>query len=71
MFCYFKRSSKGNNASLSSFAGSPGYAAMSLLLGGLVDSMGPAKALFILTLISLPVIYLYWIIFKNDRKTTS
>ena len=55
-------------ASLNSFAGSLGYAGMSLVLGGLADRMGPAKALFILTLIGLPTVYLYWIIFRSDRK---
>ena len=64
----FSDHQRATMASLNSFGGSLGYAGMSLVLGGLADAMGPAKALFILTLISLPVIYLYWIIFRNDRK---
>jgi len=64
----FTNHQRATMASLNSFAGSLGYAGMSLVLGGLADRMGPAKALFILTLIGLPVIYLYWIIFKSDRK---
>lgn len=64
----FTNHQRATMASLNSFGGSLGYAVMSLLLGGLADRMGPAKALFILTLIGLPVIYLYWIIFKSDRK---
>jgi MFS family permease len=64
----FASNQRATMASLNSFAGSLGYAGMSLVLGGLADRMGPSRALFILTLISLPVIYLYWIIFKDDRK---
>lgn len=66
----FTNHQRATMASLNSFGGSLGYAVMSLLLGGLADAMGPAKALFILTLIGLPVIYLYWVIFKNDHKAT-
>lgn len=55
-------------SSLNSFGGSLGFAIMSLLLGGLADFMGPAKALIVLTIIGLPVIYLYWLLFHNDRK---
>jgi len=66
----FTNHQRATMASLNSFGGSLGYAGMSLVLGGLADRMGPAKALFILTLISLPVIYLYWIIFKTDRRLT-
>ena len=64
----FASNQRATMASLNSFAGSLGYAGMSLVLGGLADRMGPSRALFILTLISLPVIYIYWIIFKDDRK---
>lgn len=56
--------------SLNSFGGSLGYALMSLVLGGLADVFGPAKALLVLTIIGLPTIYLYWILFRNDRKIT-
>jgi len=64
----FSDHQRATMASLNSFAGSLGYAGMSLVLGGLADRMGPAKALFILTLIGLPTVYLYWIIFRSDRK---
>ena len=64
----FTNHQRATMASLNSFGGSIGYAAMSILLGRMADTMGPAKALFILTLIGLPVIYLYWIIFRYDRK---
>lgn len=55
-------------SSLNSLGGSVGFAIMSLVLGGLADAMGPAKALIILTILSLPVTYLYYLLFKNDRK---
>lgn len=64
----FTSHQRATMASLNSFAGSLGYAATSLLLGGLADTLGPAKALFIFTLLSLPVIYFYWKIFKDDRE---
>jgi MFS family permease len=64
----FANHQRATMASLNSFAGSLGYAGMSLVLGGLADAMGPAKALLILTLMSLPIVYIYWIIFRNDRK---
>lgn len=67
----FTNHQRATMGSLNSFGGSLGYAVMSLLLGGLADAMGPAKALFILTLISLPVVYLYWILFRNDHKIVS
>ena len=56
-------------SSLNSLGGSIGFAIMSLVLGGLADAMGPAKALIFLTVIGLPTIYLYWIIFRNDKRT--
>ena len=67
----FTNHQRATMSSLNSFGGSLGYAGMSLVLGGLADAMGPAKALFILTLIGLPVIYLYWIIFKSDQTKTA
>ncbi len=55
-------------SSLNSLGGSIGFAGMSVLLGGLADMLGPAHALIILTVISLPVIFLYWLVFRNARK---
>lgn len=67
----FSDHQRATMSSLNSLGGSIGFAAMSIFLGSLADSMGPAKALIILTLISLPIIYLYWILFKNDRKVAA
>ncbi len=55
-------------SSLNSFGGSIGFALMSVILGSLADAMDPARALLTLNIISLPVIYLYWLLFRNDRK---
>lgn len=55
-------------SSLNSLGGNVGYFIMSLVLGGLADALGPAKALIILTIISLPVIYIYWVLFRRDKK---
>lgn len=52
-------------SSLNSLGGSIGFFFMSLVLGGMADVWGPAKALFVITLISTPIMYLYWLLFKN------
>ncbi|MFH2085419.1 MAG: MFS transporter [bacterium] len=64
----FTNHQRATMSSLNSLGGSVGFAIMSVLLGGLADTWGPAKALVILTFISLPITYLYWLLFKNDRK---
>ncbi len=63
----FSDHQRATMSSLNSLGGSIGFAFMTLVLGGLADSLGPAKALIILTIIGLPVTYLYWKIFKDDR----
>jgi MFS family permease len=64
----FSNHQRATMSSLNSLGGSIGFALMSVFLGSLADTVGPAKALIILTIISLPIIYLYWLLFKNDRK---
>lgn len=64
----FSDHQRATMSSLISLGGSVGFAIMSVVLGGLADSIGPAKALVTMTIISLPIVYLYWIIFRNDRK---
>lgn len=63
----FSNHQRATMSSLNSLAGNVGFAIMALVLGGLADSFGPARALIILTMIGLPVTYLYWKIFKNDK----
>lgn len=64
----FSDHQRSTMASLNSFAGNICFAIMSLVLGGLADATNPAKALLILNIVSLPTIYLYYLLFKNDRK---
>lgn len=64
----FSDHQRATMSSLNSLGGSIGFAIMSLVLGGLADMFGPAKALIILTIIGLPTVYLYWVIFRNDSK---
>ncbi|PIR98803.1 hypothetical protein COT87_02850 [Candidatus Collierbacteria bacterium CG10_big_fil_rev_8_21_14_0_10_44_9] len=55
-------------SSLNSLVSSIGFAIMSLAIGLFADFTSPAKALFTMTLIAVPIIYLYYLLFKNDRK---
>lgn len=64
----FSNHQRATMSSLNSLGGSIGFAIMSLVLGGLADATNPAKALLILNIVSLPTIYLYYLLFKNDRK---
>lgn len=64
----FSDHQRATMSSLNSLGGSVGFFFMSLLLGGLADLMGPAKALIVMTLIGLPEILIYWILFKRDKN---
>ena len=64
----FSDHQRATMSSLNSLGGSIGFAIMSLVLGNLADAMDPAKALLTLNIISLPIIYLYWLLFKNNRE---
>jgi len=67
----FTSHQRATMSSLNSLGGSLGFAIMSVVLGGLADLFSPAKALIILTLLSLSNTYLYWLLFRNDRKISS
>ena len=64
----FSDHQRATMSSLNSLGGSLGLAGMSVLLGGLADAMSPAKALLTLNIISMPIIYLYYLLFKHSRK---
>lgn len=64
----FTTHQRATMSSLNSLGGSIGFAIMSLVLGSLADLLGPANALIILIVVGLPVVYLYWVIFKNDKE---
>lgn len=55
-------------SSLNSLVSNVGFAIMSLAIGLFADFTSPAKALFAMTLIAVPITYLYYLLFKNDRK---
>ena len=54
--------------SLNLFAGSIFFAALSIFLGSLADSYGPARALITFTLMGVPVIPLYFLLFRTDKR---
>lgn len=64
----FSDHQRSTMASLNSLVGNIVFAIMSVILGSLADAMSPAKALFILNLASMPIIYIYYQLFKNDTK---
>ncbi len=64
----FSESSRATMSSLNSLLGSGAFFLMSLFLGRMADTIGPSKALFIVTVMELPVIYIYWLVFKKDRE---
>jgi len=57
-------------SSLNSLVSNIGFAIMSVGIGVFADFTSPGNALFVITLISVPMIYLYYLLFKNDRKLT-
>lgn len=63
----FSAHQRATMGSLNSLGGSIGFAIMTLVLGNLADLFGPAQALTVLTLLGLPVVFLYWLIFKNEK----
>lgn len=67
----FSEHQRATMSSLNALGGSIGFFIMSMVLGGLADLMGPAKALFTTTAISTPIIYLYWLLFRRDRKVVA
>lgn len=64
----FSDHQRATMSSLISLGGSLGFAIMSVVLGSLADAMNPAKALLILNIISIPIIYCYWLLFHHDKK---
>ena len=64
----FSDHQRSTMASLNSFAGNICFAIMSIVLGSLADATSPAKALLILNFVSLPIIYLYYQLFKSNKE---
>jgi len=64
----FTSHQRATMSSLNSLLSSLGFALISLVVGFFADRTSPAQALFFLTLISLPIIGLYWNIFRSSRR---
>ncbi len=64
----FSDHQRATMSSLNALGGNIGFFLMSLLLGGLADNFGPARALVIMTAVELPVIYFYYLIFHAKAK---
>lgn len=67
----FSDHQRSTMASLNSLAGNIAFAIMSVVLGSLADAMSPSYALITLNLVSLPIIYLYYLLFNNNRGAKS
>mgnify|MGYP001587375953 CR=1 FL=1 len=55
-------------SSLNSLFGNVTFSIIFIVLGIFADSIGPAKALILLTLASISTTYIYYLLFKNDDK---
>ncbi len=60
----FSNYQRATMSSLNSFISSIGFAIMSIFIGMFADFTSPAKALFMITVISIPIIPIYYQIFK-------
>lgn len=57
--------------SLTSFMGSLAFGVFAVILGIFADKFGPANALLIAYIISLPTLWINWILFKDDTGVVS
>ncbi len=55
-------------ASLNSLLESIMTAVFAILIGLVGDSFGPAKALFLSQIISLVAVYMYWVVFRDEKS---
>lgn len=65
----FTNQQRATMSSLNSLGGNALFFVMSLVLGSLADNWGPAMAMFILTVIELPTIYIYWLLYKQPNRS--
>ena len=54
-------------SSLNSLMSSLGFAIMSIVIGGIADILTPARALLTFQIISLPIILVYWKLFRDSQ----
>lgn len=62
----FRSEQRATMGSLNSFAGSIFFGIVSFILGYTADQLSPGKALLILQICLLPVMFIYWILFKDN-----
>lgn len=64
----FTNKQRATMGSINSFFGSICYALFAFFIGFIADNIGPAKSLLLITIISTPIIFIYWNIFKKESK---
>lgn len=64
----FTDKQRATMSSLNSFAGSLAFGILTLIAGLFADHIGPAKALLIIQIISLPSIWLVWKLYKVSQQ---
>lgn len=63
----FTNEQRATMSSLNSFLSSIGFALASVLVGFYADKTTPQTALVLLTAVSIPIIVIYWNIFKDEK----
>lgn len=63
----FSESQRATMSSLNAFAGSIMFFIVSLVLGAAADLWGPARGPLVLVILSCPVVYIYWVLFKGEN----
>jgi hypothetical protein len=52
---------------MNSFLGKLAFGAFAVILGLFADKFGPAKALIFAYVLSLPTLWINWVLFKNNK----
>lgn len=55
--------------SINSFMGNLAFGAFAIILGFFADEFGPTKALLIAYILSLPTLWINWVLFKDDKNS--
>jgi MFS family permease len=64
----FTDQQRATMASINSFLGSVFFAIFGAIFGIFADKLGPALSLLIMQCILIPVIVLYWMVFRTDKR---
>lgn len=63
----FKNAQRATMGSLNAFGGSIFFGIMSFTLGSIADTLNPRNALLIFQILSLPITFLYWMLFRQSK----